>query len=121
MLRANEPVRIAGFAKDVEWLGQRLFIPASLLLLIFGFLLVHEGHWSYDFWVIFGLVVWGLSALSGSAFLGPESGRIGKLIAAHGPEHPEAQARIRRILLISRVEMVLLLAVVFDMTIKPFL
>ena len=53
-------------------------------------------------------------------FLGPESGRIGKLIDAHGPEHAEVGARIRRILMISRIELLLPIAVVFDMVVKPF-
>ena len=34
-------------------------------------------------------------------------------------ESPEVQARIRRIFLVSRIELVLLLAVVFDMVVKP--
>jgi uncharacterized membrane protein len=121
ILRANDPARAAAFTKDVEWMGLRLITPASLLLVIFGFLLMHEGHWSYDFWVIFGIVVWALSAVVGGAFLGPEAGRIGKLVEERGPEDPEVQARIRRILAFSRIELVLLLAVVFDMTVKPFL
>jgi uncharacterized membrane protein len=120
IMRANDPHRLAGFAKDAEWVGMRVFMPASILLLAFGFVLVSEGSWGYDFWVIFGLVVLGLSALTGMAFLGPESGRIGKLVEQHGVEYPEVQARITRILKISRVEAVLLVAVVFAMVVKPF-
>jgi hypothetical protein len=52
-------------------------------------------------------------------FLGPESGRIGKLAEAHGVAHHEVQARIRRTVLDSRVELAFLIAVVFDMVIKP--
>jgi uncharacterized membrane protein len=117
----NDPHKIAAFAADTEWVGTRVFLPSSLLLVIFGFLLIHEGGWSYDFWVVFGLAVWAASALTGSLFLGPESGRIAKLTEAQGVESPEVQARIRRIFLISRIELVLLILVVFDMTIKPFL
>jgi hypothetical protein len=36
-------------------------------------------------------------------------------------DDPEVQARIRRILLIARIDVVVLLAVVFVMTAKPFL
>ena len=118
--RANDPVRLAGVAKDAEWIGLRIFTPASILLLVFGFVLVAEGNWGYDFWVIFGLVVLALSALTGMAFLGPEAGRIGKLIEQHGVEYPEVQDRIKRILKISRIEAVLLVAVVFAMVVKPF-
>jgi uncharacterized membrane protein len=120
IMRANDPARLAGFARDAEWIGTRIFLPAALLLLVFGFVLMSEGNWSYDFWVIFGLVVFALSALTGMAFLGPESGRIGKLIDQHGVEYPEVQARIKRILMLSRIEAVLLVAVVFAMVVKPF-
>jgi len=120
IMRTNDPVRLAGFAKDAEWIGTRVFMPSSIILLAFGFVLVEDGNWGYDFWVIFGLVVLGLSAITGAAFLGPEAGRIGKLTEQHGVEYPEVQARIKRILKISRVEVLLLIAVVFDMVVKPF-
>jgi uncharacterized membrane protein len=120
ILRADDPVRLAGFAKDVEWIGSRVLMPSSLVLLVFGFALVYEGDWGYPFWVVWGLVVLGLSAVAGAGFLGPESGRIGKLVEAHGVEHPEVGRRIRRILAYSRVELVLLVSVVFVMTAKPF-
>ena len=51
----------------------------------------------------------------------PESGRIAKIIKTEGAESPEAERRIRRILLISRIELVLLLGVIFDMVVKPTL
>jgi uncharacterized membrane protein len=96
VIRSDDPVRIAGFSRDVEWVGTRIFIPASLLLLIFGFLLVHERNWSYDFWLVWGLVVYAIGFVAGVAFLGPESGKIGKLIQDRGPTDAEAQRRIRR-------------------------
>jgi uncharacterized membrane protein len=120
IMRADDPVRLAGFAKDAEWVGTRVFTPSALVLLAFGFVLVEKGNWGYDFWVIFGLVVLALSAVTGAAFIGPEAGRIGKLTDQHGVEHPEVQARIKRILKVSRVEGLLLVLVVFDMVVKPF-
>ena len=117
--RSGDPARMAGFAKDAEWIGMRIFMPASILVIAFGFALVGKGSWGYPFWVAFALGAQGASALVGAAFLGPESGRIGKLVDARGVEHAEVQARIRRIFLVSRVELVILIAVVFDMAIKP--
>jgi uncharacterized membrane protein len=120
ILRANDPIRMAGFARDVERVGIWLLTPASVLLLAFGFVLVEEGDWGYPFWVIFGLAVLAVAAISGMAFFGPESGRIGKLIEQHGPEHPEAQRRLRRVIVYSRVTTLLLVLVVLDMVVKPF-
>ena len=119
-LGTNDPARLAGFAKDTEWVATRTFTPAGLLLVASGIWLVEEGSWGFDhFWIAFGLAVYAASFLSGALFIGPELGRIGKLVDEHGVEHPDVQARIKRIFVISRVELVFLIAVVFDMTIKP--
>jgi uncharacterized membrane protein len=120
ILRGGDPHRLAAFAKDVEWIGLRVFMPASLLLLVSGFLLVEEAEVGYPFWVSFGLGVFAFSFLSGILFLGPESGRISKIVEARGAADPEAQRRIKRILVYSRFELLLLVLVVVDMTIKPF-
>jgi uncharacterized membrane protein len=121
-LRTHDPVRVASFAKDTEFVGTRIFLPSSLLLLVSGFFAIHEssGAWSLSQgWVQFGLVIILLSIAVGAGYLGPESGRIAKATEAKGVESAEVQQRIQRIFLISRIELVLLLCVVFDMVVKP--
>lgn len=103
-------------------MGTRVFIPASLILLVSGMFTLHDsgGLWSYSQgWVQFGLAVIVLSIAVGIGYVGPEAGRIARATEAGGVESPEVQERIRRIFLISRIELVLLLAVVFDMVVKP--
>jgi hypothetical protein len=70
-------------------------------------------------WIVLGLIAWAVSFAVGAGFLGPEGGRIAKIIERDGPESPAAQARIRRILLISRCELVVLLTVIVNMVVKP--
>ncbi len=121
-LRTNDPARVAAFAGDTEFVGTRVFIPASLILLVSGIFTVHEsgGGWSYSQgWVQFGLAIIVLSIIVGAGYLGPESGRIARATEAHGVASAEVQARIRRIFLVSRIELVLLLCVIFDMVVKP--
>ena len=75
----------------------------------------------YDqFWLIFGVVAWGLSAATGILFLGPEAKRLNKAAAEFGPKSPRVQARLRRVLLVARVEIALMFLIVFDMVAKPF-
>ena len=119
ILKESDSSRIAKFTKDVETIGMRTFIPASLILVVLGFVLVHMGHWQWKFWIVFALVVWALSFVSGAAFLGPESGRISKLIGERGGVDAEVQSRIERILLHSRVEMMLIALIAMDMVLKP--
>lgn len=120
ILAGGDPGRLAMFAKDASWVGSRVFAPASLLILVFGVLLVEEADIGYPFWVLFGLGVFAFSFFSGAIFLGPESGRVGRLIDERGVADGEAQRRIRRIIAFARFELLLLVLVVVDMVIKPF-
>jgi len=116
------PDRLAYLAGEIEWYGTRVLIPTSLTLVILGFILLHESSGAYDLgqgWVTFGFVVWLLSFIAGAGYLGPESGRLGKLVDERGPDDPEYQRRLARIFVVSRIELLLLILVVLDMTIKP--
>jgi uncharacterized membrane protein len=109
------------FAADVEWIGLRLITPAAVLVAGFGvWLVLNSPAWDFSqTWVTLGLVMFLASALTGALFLGPESGRISRLGAEKGAGDPEVQRRISRMLWISRIELILLIAVIFDMVVKP--
>jgi uncharacterized membrane protein len=117
--RSGDVQRLAVLSGEAEWVGTRMFVPASLILVIFGFLLVHKYHWPFHLWLIFALVVWAASFLTGVAFLGPESGRLRRQLQRDGVENLAVQARIRRIFLVSRIELLFLILVVIDMALKP--
>jgi uncharacterized membrane protein len=119
ILNESDPGRIAKFTRDVETIAMRTFIPASLILVVLGFVLMHQGSWEWKFWVVFALVIWALSFISGAAFLGPESGRIGKLIDERGGVDAEIQSRVERLLLYSRVELAFIALLAMDMVLKP--
>jgi uncharacterized membrane protein len=121
-IRASRPsgrLQLGSLASEIEWVGTRVFIPASLILVIMGFLLVHEDNWDWDFWLVFALAVWIASFLAGIAFLGPQSGKLGEDVERFGVDSAQATARLQRIFLVSRVELVFLLLVVLDMALKP--
>jgi uncharacterized membrane protein len=118
--RSDNPGRLMAFTRDEEFIGQRLSTSASLVLLLLGIWMVIIGPWSFGMtWILFALVVFGGSFILGAAFIGPESGRIGKLMETKGPASPEVKRRIKRIFLVSRIELVFLILVVFDMVVKP--
>lgn len=115
-----DPARMTAVSADIEFIGMRVLMPSSLLVLIFGGLLVSEGDWSMGTaWVQLGLAAFAFSAIVGAAFLGPESGRIAKLSAEHGDDHPEVARRRARIFLVARIELVILVLIVVDMVAKP--
>ncbi|MEW6581771.1 MAG: DUF2269 family protein [Actinomycetota bacterium] len=120
VVSAGSPERTVGFARDVEWVGTRVFAPASLLALGSGVWAASEGDWSFgDPWISMGFAGWAFSFLVGMLFIGPQSGRVSRVVAAEGPSSPAAQAGIRRILLVSRVELLVLLVVIWAMVAKP--
>ena len=119
--RSDDPTKIAGFARDAEWVGTRIFLPMSLILVATGFGIVADAEF-YELgeaWIIIGLAAWAASVVTGAAFLGPESGRIAAAIDRDGPESPDAQRRISRIFVISRIELLVLMIIVVDMVVKP--
>jgi uncharacterized membrane protein len=120
-LRADDSDRLANFASDIEWIGSRILMPVSLLTFLLGVWLVldTDAIGFGDDWIVFGLVLFAVTFLTGAGFLGPEAGRIAKLVSLHGAGSPEAQARIRRILLVSRIDLVVLFLMIFDMSVKP--
>lgn len=68
---------------------------------------------------MFAIAAWLVSAATGSAFLEPESGRVNTLIAEHGADSPEVMARVQRLFLVARIDLVILIVVILDMTLKP--
>jgi hypothetical protein len=78
------------------------------------------GPWSFgDLWITLGLVGYALSALIGMVGLGPLAKRAQKLTAERGPQDPVVLHTRRRIERLQRLDMVILIVVVFDMVVKP--
>ena len=120
ILATGDGKRQAEFAKDTEVVGMRVFTPASAILFLAAIGMMVNAGWSWgQNWVVLGILAFGLSFVIGAGFLGPESGRIAKLIDAEGPDSPAVKARIRRILTLSRAELVVLLTVIWNMVVKP--
>ena len=120
--RTKDNAQLLQIGKQAEWLSMRLFVPSALVVVAMGVVLMHKGDWGYGhFWTLFGLIAWGVSFVVGAAFLGPESGRLAKLVETKGPDDPEVLARLNRIISVARTDVVLILLIAIDMVAKPFL
>jgi uncharacterized membrane protein len=121
LVRAESPEAVAAFARTAEWIGPRLYMPASLAVLGFGIAMVAVSEtWSIgDLWIILGLVGIAISAIGGAVFFGPQAKRIGEALRSEGAESERAQALIRRLFVVGRVDLLLLLLIVADMVLKP--
>jgi uncharacterized membrane protein len=118
---SNDDDQLLQVGHWAEVVAGRLFPIMSFVVLGFGFAMTEKLNWSYSqFWLLFGLIAWGVSAATGILFLGPEAKRLNKAAEEYGPKSPQVQSRLRRILLVARVDIALMFLIVFDMVAKPF-
>jgi uncharacterized membrane protein len=120
--RESDEAAIKRFLHDQEWLAMRLFIPASLVVVIFGIALVIESDaWSFDqLWIVLGLIGYAATFVTGLFFIKPASERIaGEMEAQGGRLSPRLRADIRKLIVTARVDYVTFALVVFDMVAKP--
>ena len=118
--RSNDPLLAQSLGANVEWLAKRLFIPASLAVLVLGILLTIEGPWSFDqLWILLGLGGMATSFLVGVVVIEPTTKKMHAAIEAHGLTHSEVARQNRRLEALGLFDLILLFAVVWDMVLKP--
>jgi uncharacterized membrane protein len=118
---SDEPA-IRRFLADQERLATRLFIPASLTVVIFGIALVIESDaWSFDqLWIVLGLVGFAATFVTGLFMIKPASERISAAMEREGGRlTPELRTDIRKLIVMARLDYVTLFLVIADMVIKP--
>lgn len=111
---------LAALGRMGAWIGTRVYTPALFAALGLGIALVEKGHWGWStFWIDFGIAGWGIAAVVGVGFVGPELGRIDRDAATYGPDSPEVARRVKRLFTIFRFDTALLVLIVVDMAAKP--
>jgi uncharacterized membrane protein len=119
--RMNDAREIATVARQAAFVGERFFAPAGLIVLLMGIAMMINTDLGWGkFWIVVGLVGYATTFVTGIAVLAPVAKKVAELAESQGPEAPETQAAIRRILLVARVDIAVLLLVVADMVTKPF-
>ena len=120
ILKTNDPIRMANLTGDAGVLGERLFAPASGILVIMGVLMVLDAGWEFsDTWIVIGIIGFLATLVTGLFYLTPTAKKLGTLIEQRGPDDPEAQGLMKQLIVISRIDLVVLLIVVFNMVAKP--
>ena len=118
--KAAGPEAMAHFNDMAEWTSSRVFMPASFLTLGFGIATVIAGGYDWaEMWISVGFVGFIISGVLGMAVLGPTAKKMKALIAERGPNDPVVAHMARRIDLAGRVDLIVLIIVVFMMVTKP--
>ena len=119
-MRNSDGPRMVKTAADLEWIGMHVYLPASLVLLAAGIVMVIEGQWGFTTpWVLIGLIGFGATVVTGAAFLGPQIKKVHALVEQRGPEDADVQRQMARLFVLSRIDLAVLILVVIDMAVKP--
>ena len=102
-----------------ERYGKTFFSPSAVLVLVAGIVMASIGGIMAAPWVSFGFLGVFISAGLGMGYLTPKSRQLRQMIEARGMQDPEAVALGSRMMLISRIDLVLLVLVVAAMVFKP--
>jgi uncharacterized membrane protein len=114
------PERELAFTQQSIRVGNVVYAPLSVILLIAGVLLVEEVGYSYgDFWITVGFLGFLSSFVLGVFYYGRAGKRYAELAAGEGPGSPAAAAVYRRTANVNMFELTVLLLVVIDMAVKP--
>jgi uncharacterized membrane protein len=114
--------RMLQFSRDADWIGPRFYAPLSVLLLVFGILLVNRDEVGADMstlWVSLGLAGWLISFLIGILYYSRAGKKRDAIIAGEGLESAAFHAQYMQVANVNLIEITLLLLVVIDMAIKP--
>ena len=117
--RSTDPEDIPKLGRNLEFLGLRVFLPASILLFLAGAAMVAQ-QWGFgQTWVAVSMGLWLLSVIAGAIYIGPRTKKIAELFEAEGPTSLAARALLSRIFLVSRLELVSFAIIIAMMVFKP--
>ena len=101
-----------------KWAG-RAHPAAGVLLLLTGFAMVADADWDFETWLILGLIGLVVAMGIGGALIGRTAEGMVKRIEAGSMTAEELSTDARRLLLYTRIELVILVLVIVDMVAKP--
>ena len=117
--RSTDPADLPKLGRNLEFLGLRVFLPASIVLFLAGVGMVLQ-QWSFgQTWVAVSMGLWLLSVIAGSIYIGPRTKKIAELFEAEGPTSTAARALMSRIFLVSRLELLSFAVIIAMMVFKP--
>jgi uncharacterized membrane protein len=117
--RADDPAEIPRLARHIEALGNRVFVPAAGLLLLSGLAMTVQAWGFGQTWIVISIALWLLSAVAGAVYLAPRAKRAADLFETEGPTSVAGLGLVRRMFLVSRLELLSFAVVVALMVFKP--
>lgn len=116
---SSDPTELPRFARHIEFLGQRVFVPAAILILATGAVMTVQ---AWDFgqaWIAGAIGLWIASAVAGAVYLAPRAKRAAELFETEGPTSVGGRDLVRRMFIVSRLELVSFAVIIGLMVFKP--
>ena len=116
--RSPDPTELPRMARHLEVVSTRVFIPASLLIIVTGVAMTLQA-WSFgQLWIAVAVALWVLSAAAG-LYVGPRIKRTRELFDAEGAESAAARRLLQGVFLVSRLELLSFAVIIAMMVFKP--
>jgi len=119
--RGPDQTAVLRLASELEWVGPRVIGPSALVVIGLGIWLVpvEEGLAFSQLWIWLSLLLVAVTMLQNGIYSAPESKRIVRLAEERGAEDREVRRRLSRLLWLGRLDLLILVAVVWLMVFKP--
>jgi protoporphyrinogen IX oxidase len=114
-----DPSIVAAVAREAQFLGTRVIAPASGVTLLTGVGMLLVSDLGFPVWVLWGIIVFFLFGLLGSTAIRATSQELQKRIASGNAGVAELQPLVRRMALLSTINISLLVTAVWAMVFKP--
>jgi uncharacterized membrane protein len=119
--RSDDPADVPKLANNFARIGMLLFLPASIILFVAG-LIMTVSRWSFtQTWISIAIALWLVSVISGAVYVGPRLAKMAGAFDAEGPTSSTGLGLLRKVILVSRAELVMLFVIVGLMVFKPTL
>jgi uncharacterized membrane protein len=119
--RAPNRAAVLRLSRELEWVGPRLIGPSALVVIGLGIWLVpvEEGLAFSQLWIWLSLALLAVSMGQNGIYSAPEGRRIARLAEERGAEDHEVGRRLSRLLWLGRLDILILMAVLWLMVFKP--
>ncbi len=95
--RQDDGEALVAIARQAAFVGERIFAPSGIVVVVMGVAMIENGGLGYNhFWVVFGLLGFLSTFVTGVGVLAPMSKKVAAIVEAHGAHSPESRPRSRR-------------------------
>lgn len=118
---SGDPASRVEFVRSLSYVGPRVLAPSVAAVIVFGaWMVLTNGAWSFGQpWILAGLALWLVSLLFGGVYLGRVGIQMQRAVETGGGDAPDTRQLLGRWILGSRVLLLLLLVIAWDMVFKP--